>query len=105
MKWRLLSLLYAIVVIAILAAVLTSCTSINLDLGVGHDRYIEQGTNPRGLFRVQAERAECGPAGVSCFVEFDHHSSIYDGYPFNRNPEQVANQWNIGVRIPLWKAN
>lgn len=82
---------------------LPACTAVYLDLGLGNDRYIEQGSNPRGLFRVSAERAGCyGP--VTCFLEFDHHSSIKDGVPFNENPEQVANQWNVGVRIPLWKA-
>jgi hypothetical protein len=93
---------WALLMLAILV-LLSACTSVNLDLGVGYDKYIEQGTNPRGLFRVNAERAECAPAGVACFVEFDHHSSIFDGKPFNRNAEQVANQWSAGVRVPLWK--
>lgn len=99
---RWLSLLELGVFLIVAAVLLTSCTTAHLELGAGYDKYIEQGTNPRALFRVTTER-ECGIA-VTCFAEFDHHSSFRDGYPFNSNAEVLTNQWSVGVRVKLWGA-
>jgi hypothetical protein len=90
----------------LMVALLPACTAVNAQLGVGFDHYIEQGTNPRAVFRVQAVRPCTLITGkpMECWTEFNHHSSVLDGFPFNKNPEQLTNQWSIGVTMPLWKA-
>lgn len=75
----------------------------HVQLGAGQDNSVDYGSNPRGLFRVVADRTDCVWRGVSCFAEYDHHSSITDGRPFNRNSEQLTNQFSLGVDIPIWR--
>lgn len=87
------------IVVAVMVASMSGC-AYYAEIGVGHDKYIDKGTNPRSLMRVRGER-ECGAAGWLCFVEFNHHSSIRDGWPFNERSEDLTNQWSIGVRIPI----
>ena len=82
----------------------SGCTSVSLDLGIGNDNFIDSGTNPRSVIRLRGDAAKCFGGPVTCFAEFDHHSSFRDGAPFNNNPEDLTNQYSIGVSIPLWRS-
>lgn len=90
---------------AFLAAILTSCAHNYLTLGVGADRHLERGTNPRSVIRFSSETDPgCWPAfpKVICFIEYNHHSSFREGMPFNDRPEELTDQLSIGIKVPLW---
>ena len=89
--------------LALAFLVLSGCTSVSLELGIGTDKFIDSGTNPRSVIRLRGDAAKCFGGPITCFAEFDHHSSFRDGAPFNNNPEDLTNQYSIGVSIPLWR--
>ena len=95
-----LDALAALLALSLLAA----CTSVHLQLGAGYEATLDYGRNPRGIARLVAERAECFGGVVRCFAEYDHHSSVGDGWPFNHHAEQLTNHYGVGIDIPLWRA-
>lgn len=66
-----------------------------VELGAGYDRHIDEGSNPQSVIRYRYEPRD----GSGWLLEFDHHSSIPDGRPFNRNPEDLVNQWSVIYRF------
>ena len=72
-----------------------------LELGVGHDRKIDEGRNPQSVIRARYEmlnKAWWTPD----VIEYDHHSSIPNGFPFNSEPEDLADQLSVIWRFKLW---
>lgn len=66
-----------------------------VELGVGYDRHIDEGKNPQSVIRYRNEPAN----GASGFVfEYDHHSSVTEGAPFNGRAEDLADQWSVIYR-------
>ena len=87
--------------ILVLLALLTSpvyAGDLFLELGAGHDRHIDEGRNPQSVMRV---RYEMDNTWLPHVIEFNHHSSIPDGLPFNRNQEDLVNQWSLIWRFKL----
>lgn len=66
-----------------------------VELGAGYDTHLDQGTNPRAVIRAR------GYVTRNWLLEFNHHSSVKDGWPFNRKPEDLTNQWSVIYSIPL----
>lgn len=84
-----------------IAAFLCGCANTYIETGIGYDSYIEQGSNPRSVIRFRKEHPSCFDTRGTCALEFNHHSSILDGYPFNGRAEQLVNQWSFIYRYPL----
>ena len=59
-----------------------------IELGAGYDSHISVGSNPQSVIRYRLETA-------NIVYEYNHHSSITDGYPFNHRDDDVTNQWSI----------
>jgi len=73
-----------------------------LELGIGRDPRLEEGSNPRSIIRLRYEMDN--PAWwTPDVVEWDHHSSVFDGKPFNRTPEQTVDQFSFVWRFQLLK--
>lgn len=75
------------------------CTSFVIGLGLGTEQGTYKhlyGTEPTGTFR-----ASCGlPYNFS--VEYDHKSSLPDGYPFNdRKGKATSDVWSIMYNIKI----
>ena len=64
-----------------------------IELGAGYDAHISVGRNPQSVARIRSE-----PKSSGWVYEYNHHSSIIDGYPFNRNDDDVVNQYSIIYR-------
>ena len=63
-----------------------------IELGVGYDRQASAGSPPQSVIRYRNEPLGGAPGWV---LEYDHHSSIRDGRPFNQNKEDTADQISI----------
>ena len=63
-----------------------------IELGVGYDRQASAGRDPQSVIRYRNEPLDGTPGWV---FEYDHHSSIRDGRPFNNNKEDTADQISI----------
>lgn len=71
-----------------------------LEVGVGHDRHIDEGRNPQGIARLRYEMQT--PAWwTPDVIELDHHSSIQNGWPFNRQPEDLTDQASLIWRFKI----
>ena len=69
--------------------------------GVGNDIGMRTGKNPMSVIRVRYEmltKAWWTPD----VVEWNHHSSITEGKPFNDRPEDTADQFSVIWRFKLW---
>ena len=66
-----------------------------IELGFGYDAHIDQGSNPQSSFTYRNEPKD-GQGG--CVVEFQHNSAVFQGWPFNREAEDLTNQWSIKWR-------
>lgn len=71
-----------------------------LELGAGYSPALNEGSNPVSVIRG---RYEFQPNGwlLPDVVEWDHHSSIFDGKPFNSRPEESRDQFSIIWRIKI----
>lgn len=71
-----------------------------LELGIGHDRHIDEGHNPQSVIRLryEMENTQWWKPDV---LEIDHHSSFQDGAPFNSNPEDTVGQASVIWRFKL----
>lgn len=67
-----------------------------IELGAGYDHHIDEGTNPQSVIRFRLEWSNS-----PWVVEFNHHSSFANGWPFNDKPEDLVNQWSIIYRKNL----
>jgi hypothetical protein len=77
-------------------------SSIYLELGVGYDYHIDEGRNPQSVIRLRWEAKKgLHVKGDKVILEYNHHSSVRDGYPFNRNPEDLTDQLSLIYSIPL----
>lgn len=65
------------------------------EFGAGYDSHIDQGSNPQSSFTYRNEPK----AGNGVVIEFQHNSSIKDGWPFNKNAEDLTNQWSVKYRF------
>ena len=68
-----------------------------IEFGAGYDAHIDQGSNPQSSFTYRNEPK----VGNGVVIEFQHNSSIKDGWPFNRNAEDLTNQWSVKYRFIL----
>lgn len=66
-----------------------------IELGVGYDAHIDEGKNPQSVMRYRYEPKQ----GNGWIIEFDHHSSIQNGWPFNKREEDLVNQWSVIYRF------
>lgn len=64
-----------------------------IELGAGYDHHIDEGKNPQSVMRYRNE-----PLKEGWVYEFNHHSSIPNGYPFNKKEEDLVNQHSIIYR-------
>lgn len=71
------------------------CLAIYLDLGLGYDRHIDEGTNPQSIIRLSCQVAD------DWHVEYSHHSSVRNGFPFNNKPEDLTDQLSVVYRFKL----
>jgi hypothetical protein len=71
-----------------------------LELGVGLDARIEEGSNPRSVIRLRYE-ARDGAWWQPDVYELDHHSSVREGAPFNHRPDTTADQLSVIWRIRI----
>jgi len=86
----------------IISAVTVRADELYLELGVGRDPRLEEGSNPRSIIRLRYEMDN--PAWwTPDVIELDHHSSVFDGKPFNRTPEQTVDQFSFVWRFQLLK--
>ena len=69
-----------------------------IELGAGYDPIKEVGSNPQSVMRYRNEPLGAGNGWV---FEYNHHSSIRDGYPFNDREDQVTNQYSLIYRY-VW---
>ena len=63
-----------------------------IELGIGYDRQASAGRAPQSVIRYRNEPLYGAPGWV---LEYDHHSSIRDGRPFNNNKEDTTDQISI----------
>lgn len=90
---RTLAFALGLIVILLLNACATRSNS--LELGAGYNRHIDVGTNPQSIIRYRNEPRDNGSGWV---VEYDHHSSFREGYPFNTRPEDLTDQFSVIYR-------
>ena len=74
-----------------------------LELGAGRNNQPGVGRNPQSVIRVRYEQAT--PWWAPDVLEWDHHSSIPDGWPFNHNLEDTTDQVSLVWRFQLWKGS
>lgn len=81
---------------ALVLLLLVGCaTRVNVvELGVGYDKKLDQGTNPRSVIRYRNEPQ----AGNGWVFEYNHHSSFREGRPFNDRPEDLTDQYSFIYR-------
>jgi len=73
-----------------------------VSLGIGYDRSIDEGRNPQSVIRAACTVAETVfQKGDSVSVEYDHHSSIRNGFPFNDKEEDLADQMSVVYTVRL----
>lgn len=78
------------------------CVAVFLTLGVGYDWHIDEGTNPQALVRFSCTLAAFGPLDRhEVAVEYNHFSSVREGWPRNRRPEDLSDQISLTWRIRL----
>lgn len=65
-----------------------------LELGIGGDKERHLGRNPSSVIRLRYEK-EHEYWWLPRVLEYDHHSSIPDGKPFNGNEETTTDQFSI----------
>ena len=70
-----------------------------LELGAGYDEHAAYGRAPQSVIRARYEMAV--PWWAPSVLEWDHHSSIPDGSPFNNNREDTADQFSVIWRFQL----
>lgn len=66
-----------------------------IEIGAGYDTHIDEGTNPQSVLRYRYEPRQ----GNGWLIEFDHHSSIPNGWPLNKRAEDLTNQWSVIYRF------
>lgn len=66
------------------------------EFGAGFDAHIDQGKNPQSAFTFRNEPMGCSNGGV---IEFQHNSAIFQGWPFNKDAEDLTNQLSFKYRI------
>lgn len=83
--------------ILVLAVLLVGCATRQnaIELGMGYDKHIDEGVNPQSVIRYRNEPRGAGSGWV---FEYDHHSSITEGAPFNRRPEDLTDQYSVIYR-------
>lgn len=94
----------AAILLLIALAALSGCTTVALEIGAGFDTHLDKGTNPRNVTRLRGELEGCFDTKGTCITEFSHHSSYFDGWPFNRNSEDLTNQYSVIYSYPIWQA-
>ena len=72
-----------------------------LEAGVGHDINMRVGKNPMSVVRARYEMLN-KTWWTPDVVEWNHHSSITEGQPFNSRPEDTADQFSVIWRFKLW---
>lgn len=75
------------------------CVAVFLTLGVGYDWHIDEGTNPQGLARISCTLFERPAHEIA--LEYNHFSSVREGWPRNRRPEDLSDQVSLTWRIRL----
>lgn len=100
MTWKVLLSILGYLLLCVVVYLLVGCTTVQrqhvAELGIGHDTHIDSGTNPRSVIRYRWEPKD-GASGL--LFEFNHHSSIKDGAPFNNNAEDLTNQYSVIWRV------
>ena len=71
-----------------------------LELGFGHDFQLAAGDNPQSVIRARYEFTD-NSWWRPDVLEWNHHSSITDGIPFNMNAEDPTDQFSIIWRFKL----
>ena len=66
-----------------------------LELGAGYDAHISVGRNPQSVARVRNEPRDGRSGWV---LEYSHHSSIIDGFPFSDRDDDLVNQYSVIYR-------
>jgi hypothetical protein len=88
----------------LLVLFLTGCTTVALEIGVGYDTHLDQGSNPRNITSLRGEMEGCFNTKGTCIAHYTHQSSYFSGWPFNDRPENVSNHWGGIYRYPLWES-
>lgn len=71
------------------------------EAGIGHDMKLDgDGSNPMSVLRLRYERATAWWAPD--VLEWDHHSSVMNGAPFNHRPEKQTDQVSLIWRVKVW---
>lgn len=93
---------YLLLVILALLLAPAEAGDVMLELGTGYEtRPVEGDESPMGIFRLRYE-AFNNQWWKPDVVEFDHHSNITDGWPFNDRPEDTTDQFSVIWRIKLF---
>lgn len=66
------------------------------EIGAGYDAHIDQGRNPQSSVTYRNE-PKSGSGGW--VVEFQHNSAIFQGWPFNKDAEDLTNQFSVKYRF------
>lgn len=91
-----------IAVLAVLAAVSTATAGeLHLELGVGYDRHIDEGENPQSVIRLRYEMQN-NYWWKPDVIEWNHHSSMENGPPFNNEPEDLVDQFSVVWRFRIF---
>lgn len=96
--------LAVLILLLIVLAALSGCTTVALEIGAGYDTHLDNGSNPRNVTSLRGELEGCFNTKGTCVAHFTHHSSYFDGWPFNRNSEDLTNHWGLLYRYPIWQA-
>jgi hypothetical protein len=71
-----------------------SADGLYLELGIGYDKELSDGRNPASVIRLRYEK-EHDTWWLPKVLEYNHHSSIPDGQPFNSNKEDTVDQISL----------
>lgn len=106
MNYRLLLIVCSIVLIAaaaLLCARNAHAGEAYLELGLGMNYSVDIGPKsiPQSVirFRYELDKGEWWKPNV---IEFNHHSSVTEGLPFNDRPEDLTDQVSIIYRFKVW---
>lgn len=89
------------------ACLLAACATkpIEIELGIGHEASDQYGRDPVGTARlIQPLACDVLIEGDRFAIEYDHKSSIPDGWPLNNDAGISTNAYSVIYRAPLWRA-
>jgi hypothetical protein len=91
-----------LLLVSLLIPIHAQANGLFLELGIGNDIQLHQeDQNPRGVVRLRYE-LDVSEWWLPSVMEWNHHSSVFLGPPFNNRYEPTTDQFSVVWRFKLF---